>query len=267
MRVHAIVLSAFLAGFVPPAHSQQTLEGDTVLDTQWPIPRNKVAPDEDEIGDRPDDPATVPANDGSPPIPDGDTLIGLTQSDDGSRRSPRIRRPGVEVQGADEGRTIIETRLDPPKPDPSTDSAGAEDNRDGRFKQVPQDRRTSGGSSYEPGVIPIRTAATELRRGARLRQLDKMTGKISTFDLGVGQSARAERLEVRLDACRSPFDNDTHGAMAFLRIWDTKHPDDPPAFSGWMFAESPGLSALDHPRYDLWVISCTTSAGEQSVSE
>jgi len=56
--------------------------------------------------------------------------------------------------------------------------------------------------------------------------------------------------------------------MAFLRIWDTKTPDAPAAFSGWMFAESPALSALDHPRYDLWVISCTTLAdGESAASE
>jgi hypothetical protein len=33
-------------------------------------------------------------------------------------------------------------------------------------------------------------------------------------------------------------------------------------FSGWMFASSPGLSALEHPTYDVWVISCNSSGPE-----
>jgi len=92
--------------------------------------------------------------------------------------------------------------------------------------------------------------------------LDKMTGLIRTYDVAVGETVRVARLRVRLDACRSPGDNDTHGTMAFLKVWDSKYEASDPEFSGWMFAESPALSALDHPRYDLWVINCTTPLGE-----
>ncbi|MEM7686480.1 MAG: DUF2155 domain-containing protein, partial [Pseudomonadota bacterium] len=53
--------------------------------------------------------------------------------------------------------------------------------------------------------------------------------------------------------------------MAFLNVRDTRNIDGEPDFTGWMFAESPALSALDHPRYDLWVISCTMSAGAVSA--
>jgi len=54
-----------------------------------------------------------------------------------------------------------------------------------------------------------------------------------------------------------------------VKVWDQKADDDLAAeFSGWMFADSPALSALDHPRYDLWVINCTTSsAGASAGSE
>ena len=72
----------------------------------------------------------------------------------------------------------------------------------------------------------------------------------------------AGRLQIRLEVCQAPEDNAQHGTMAFLQIRDTKYADAELAFSGWMFAESPALSALDHPRFDVWVINCTTSPGE-----
>lgn len=121
-------------------------------------------------------------------------------------------------------------------------------------------------SASEPGLqspggvaVPINSPPTDLRAGVRLRELDKMTGQTETFELAVGESRQVGRLKVQLDACRSPEGNDVHGTIAFLKVWDVREPEDE-AFSGWMFAESPSLSALDHPRYDLWVISCTTSS-------
>ena len=113
---------------------------------------------------------------------------------------------------------------------------------------------------------PIQAPETALQPGATLRQLDKMTGNIVTFDIAVGQTLKVARLLVKLDACRAPGENDNHGNMAFLKIWDTKVEGSPPSFTGWMFADSPALSALDHPRYDLWVINCTTPSGDTSAA-
>jgi hypothetical protein len=129
--------------------------------------------------------------------------------------------------------------------------------RDSRFKPAPF--RTLGATSAPELIEPVATAT---RGGARLRELDKMTGRTKTFEVAAGAEATVDRLRVRLDACRAPDDNAQHGTMAFLEVWDTKRDAQEPVFSGWMFAESPALSAMDHPRYDLWVISCTTSAGE-----
>ena len=52
-------------------------------------------------------------------------------------------------------------------------------------------------------------------------------------------------------------DAPTADAYAFLKIRDIREPS--PRFSGWMFASSPALSFLDHPRYDVWVVSCNNS--------
>lgn len=133
----------------------------------------------------------------------------------------------------------------------------ADTGRGGRFKPAPF--RTLGAPAAPELIEPTQTAALG---GARLRELDKMTGRTRTFDIAAGSEVMVDRLQVRLEECRAPEDNSRHGTMAFLQVWDTKRDSPEPVFSGWMFAESPALSAMDHPRYDLWVISCTTSSGE-----
>lgn len=178
--------------------------------------------------------------------PDGATIE--------TRALPVLRRSAERPPDEDDAGGRIK-----PVPDPDADP---EDRDDARFVRAPE------GKTYdleEPLGAPLPTPATELQRGATLRQLDKMTGQIVTFDIAVGQSLSVARLTVTLDACRSPDDNDTHGTMAHLKIWDSKLADADAIFAGWMFAESPALSALDHPRYDLWVINCTTVSAEASA--
>jgi hypothetical protein len=161
----------------------------------------------------------------------------------------------LAAQESGEGGIVTE-QLEPLEPaGVGEDEAGAP--RDSRFKPAPF--RTLAIPEQAEPIEPVETVA---RQGARMRQLDKMTGRARTFEIAAGTEQMVDRLRLRLDACRSPDDNAQHGTMAFVQIWDTRRAGDPPVFSGWMFAESPALSALDHPRYDVWVISCTTSAGE-----
>lgn len=97
---------------------------------------------------------------------------------------------------------------------------------------------------------------------AQLRQLDKMTGRIETVDVETTDEVRLGRLRIRVEACRTSEDPSLGGSIAFLKIWDLRDETLEPQFSGWMFAESPALSAFDHPRYDVWVIRCITDEGE-----
>lgn len=108
----------------------------------------------------------------------------------------------------------------------------------------------------EAPPAPVERPQVTSREGtlAVLRGLDKMTGRITTLELGVGESLIWERLEIRLEACRLPGPGEPEDAFAWLAIRDLRRPE--PAFAGWMFASSPALSALDHPRYDVWVIAC-----------
>jgi hypothetical protein len=107
--------------------------------------------------------------------------------------------------------------------------------------------------SGQPGEI-ANSQDTAQARTAELRGLDTLNGATEDLALGVGETVRFGHLEIRLEACRVPREAPESDAYAFLVIRDIR--DAAPRFSGWMFASSPALSALDHPRYDVWVLGC-----------
>ena len=93
--------------------------------------------------------------------------------------------------------------------------------------------------------------------GASLRGLDKLSGEVTDIALASGEAVAFGRIEVILGECRYPEDNPTGEAYAWLTIRDPRLGTD--LFDGWMIASSPALNALDHSRYDVWVIRCTTA--------
>lgn len=93
-------------------------------------------------------------------------------------------------------------------------------------------------------------------QGALLRGLDKVAGAASDISLSVGQSVDYGHITVTLKECRYPADDPASNAYAYLVITDKETGKD--YFDGWMIADSPALSALDHQRYDVWVMRCRT---------
>ncbi|MCJ8139476.1 DUF2155 domain-containing protein [Falsirhodobacter halotolerans] len=91
--------------------------------------------------------------------------------------------------------------------------------------------------------------------GGQLRWIDKVTGATDDVNLSRGQSVTFGFLTLQMDDCRAPANDPTSDAFAHLTINDTR--TSVPVFSGWMIASSPAISALEHPRYDVWVLSCT----------
>ena len=91
----------------------------------------------------------------------------------------------------------------------------------------------------------------------RLRSLDKITARTMTFDARVGTTIKFGSIYIKTQACRKPDLQERPEAAAFLQIWEiTPQEESKWIFSGWMFASSPALSAMDHPIYDVWVIDC-----------
>lgn len=105
--------------------------------------------------------------------------------------------------------------------------------------------------------IEIQPAMSDVAQFALLRGLDRINGTIEDILITVGETVTYERLKVTLLACRYPRGDINSDAFAQLIIRDIR--EVAPKFIGWMFASSPALSALDHPRYDIWVLSCQSS--------
>lgn len=104
--------------------------------------------------------------------------------------------------------------------------------------------------------LAAQQAATEAE-GAELRGVDRINGEVFEIAVLAGQTIELQRIKIALRSCRYPVGNPAGDAFASLEI--TESDTGKRLFSGWMIASSPALSAMDHPRYDIWVMRCTTS--------
>ncbi len=93
--------------------------------------------------------------------------------------------------------------------------------------------------------------------GAELRVLDKVSGQSQNYELQSGASMQLGRLTVSLRACRYPEGAPSNDAFAYIDVIQTETAQ--PVFGGWMIASSPALNAMEHSRYDVWVLRCKTS--------
>ncbi|MSO72393.1 MAG: DUF2155 domain-containing protein [Rhodospirillaceae bacterium] len=94
--------------------------------------------------------------------------------------------------------------------------------------------------------------------------LDKVAARVNTVSGKVGSAVKFGTLEIIARTCVSRPPEETPENAAFLEIYQLGGKDKPRVFSGWMFASSPALSALDHPVYDIWVLRCENSAASRS---
>ncbi|RKT34833.1 hypothetical protein BXY70_0857 [Roseovarius halotolerans] len=92
--------------------------------------------------------------------------------------------------------------------------------------------------------------------GAVLRGLDKINGTSVDLTLAAGESGALGKLTVTLQECRYPAGDAAADAFAFLTVTEPKV--ETPVFKGWMIASSPALNAMQHARYDVWVLRCRT---------
>lgn len=100
-------------------------------------------------------------------------------------------------------------------------------------------------------------------RSVNLRALNKVTAKTSYLDVPVGTAVRFGNLEVVARNCWKAPPEERPENAALLDIWETIPGEEAErVFYGWMFSSSPSLSALEHPVYDIIVVSCDARAYE-----
>lgn len=92
---------------------------------------------------------------------------------------------------------------------------------------------------------------------AVLQALDKITARTTELRLPIGEEVAFGTLRLTARACLTTPPTEPPESAVFLEI-AVADPEGgrKPAFTGWMFASSPSLSALEHPVYEVWPIAC-----------
>jgi hypothetical protein len=104
-------------------------------------------------------------------------------------------------------------------------------------------------------------ASPALALEATLQGLDKVTARISTIDAPIGQVVRFGTLDITVAQCTKKPPDQPPETAAFLTVFDNRPGGQRvKIFSGWMFASSPALNALEHPVFDVWVLDCKPDA-------
>lgn len=87
--------------------------------------------------------------------------------------------------------------------------------------------------------------------------IDKITGRITTFDVYVGETVQFGALQVTPRVCFSRDETEAPKTTTFVEVDEiTLDRKIRRLFTGWMFADSPGLHAVDHAVYDVWLTGC-----------
>ena len=107
-------------------------------------------------------------------------------------------------------------------------------------------------------ALPLQAQeATETATGAVLRAMDKLNGNVVDIELANREIRDFGPLTIRLTECRYPAGNPAGDAFAGLEITDPAR--NTVIFQGWMSASSPALNAMEHARYDIWVLRCANT--------
>lgn len=96
--------------------------------------------------------------------------------------------------------------------------------------------------------------------------LDKVTGRISHLEIPINDTVRFGALRVTPRICHTRPPTEQPKTTAFVEVDETKLSGETSRiFTGWMFAESPGLHAVEHPVFDVWLTNCKMPEGDMSL--
>ena len=91
--------------------------------------------------------------------------------------------------------------------------------------------------------------------------LDKITGRITNFDVYINETVQFGALQITPRVCYTRPPTETQRTSVFLEVDQVSlKGGSQRIFTGWMFAESPALNPIDHPVYDIWLVDCKQSS-------
>ena len=124
-------------------------------------------------------------------------------------------------------------------------------------------------AALQPGdeVVTLPPAVKIANPTAVFSGLDKITGRITSFEAAIGETVQFGALRVTPRACYTRPPTEPQNTDGFLEVDEiTLQNETRRIFTGWMFTASPGLHGVEHPIYDVWLTDCkggepTTVAG------
>ena len=117
-------------------------------------------------------------------------------------------------------------------------------------------------------LVPVAAHAESIRNPlAVFAGLDKVTGKIKSFQIPIEKEGRFGSLLIRPRVCYSRPVTEEPKTTSFVEVDELQQSAAKRIFSGWMLAESPGLNAVEHPVYDVWLTGCRDPSAPKPPQE
>jgi len=250
-----LLMIAVLASAVPPAAAQF----GSIFREETPRPPAEI-------------PRTAPPN-FPPPLPQ--------QALPAPEYPPTIRRPApaprdlptptaLPPAGGPRG-TPIQAEPLPPPPGGSAAPAPAPGVQQPQVA-VPEPGQQPAAASSAAAALPPEEVVVEpppqriANPTAVFAGLDKITGRITSFEVAIDETVQFGALRVTPRACYSRPPTESPRTDAFLDVDEvTLQGEVRRIFTGWMFAASPGLHAVEHPIYDVWLTDC--KGGTLAIAE
>jgi hypothetical protein len=230
-RTAAVVAAVFGAALIAPASAQfGFIFGDPPPRPPAGVPGGRQQMPEPPYRP-PNDPAMYPPQTAYPPAPPGYPLppSGTAR---GSVESRPLPAPGAAA-------------LEPP--------AAAD-----RAPQPPGARAPADAPPQKSDEVVTEPPGQKIANSAALFSgLDKITGRIINFDVAIGETVQFGALQLTPRACYTRPSTEAANTDAFIEVDEvTLQGDMRRIFTGWVFAASPGLHAIEHPIYDIWLTDC-----------
>jgi hypothetical protein len=151
-----------------------------------------------------------------------------------------------------------------PLPPPGgTSLAPAPQNRAAPAPATPAPPQPADASTRPDDTVVTETPTQKIENArAVFAGLDKITGRTISFDAAIGETVQFGALQVTARACYTRPPTEATNTDAFVEVDEvTLQGEIKRIFTGWMFASSPGLHAVEHPIYDVWLTDCAQPAG------
>lgn len=92
---------------------------------------------------------------------------------------------------------------------------------------------------------------------ARMQAMDKITGMVRVIDVPINSEVKYGSFSIVVRACKTRPPEETPENFAFVDVVDNYKSENPVnIFRGWMISSSPSLNPVEHPIYDIWLLSC-----------